>query len=139
MTLLLLHNTKTHSHMFMRTFRGHRDPEDDIHYIKWHGFSALSSEKNVSLSACDVSPETSKRRGRKRRGAKCAEDAGGGVMLLLLSSFPCSVCLRASQWLLKCHFKAFCFNLVSLYFVVPLFCFLLIEQKRVKVSFMKVR
>lgn len=44
-------------------------------YIKWHGFFALSSEKNVSLSVCDV-PKISKRQERKWRGAKCGTDRG---------------------------------------------------------------
>lgn len=43
---------------------------------------ALSSEKNISLSVCDVGPRISKGQARKRRGAECGR--GREVMLLLL-------------------------------------------------------
>lgn len=35
------------NHTFIRTFRRHGDPADDIHYIKWHGFICFVTIENV--------------------------------------------------------------------------------------------
>lgn len=52
----------------------------------------------------------------------------GGGRYCFYFSFPCSVCLRASQRLSKRHFKAFCLNLLLLYFIGPF----LFSTKRTK-------
>lgn len=83
---------KTLSHMFICTCRRHRDPADDIHYINWQGFCALSSEKNASLSVWDVSTKTSKRTGEKQERSKVRRGHGRGLMLLLLK-LSCSNCV----------------------------------------------
>lgn len=114
LALLLLHNT--HSCFF----RGHRDPADDIHYIKWHG--SLLCHQRKKMYHCllfDVSPkrfqwdgeekmEKSKVWRRQMRGRRrwCC---------FYFSFHVLTVCLRASWRLRKSHFKAFCFEIELLY------------------------
>lgn len=106
-----------HTFMF---FRGHRDPADDIHYIKWHGSSLCHQRKKMyHCLLFDVSPkrfqwdgeekmEKSKVWRRQMRGRRrwCC---------FYFSFHVLTVCLRASWRLRKSHFKAFCFEIELLY------------------------